>query len=122
MAHPVRSVPRDCRLHEGQRACFVRQREGDAMVLTTYGRSSGLHRPHRKEALNHFYPGQASFPSNGWLQPRVQVLPELDISKSARWIPHGSGLAEAIAEAAKRADCRSVAFTYNDPVIFAEYR
>ena len=35
--------PRDCRLHEGQRgACFVRKREGDAMVLTTYGRSSGF--------------------------------------------------------------------------------
>ena len=35
--------PRDCRLHEGQRgACFVRQRLGDEMVLTTYGRSSGF--------------------------------------------------------------------------------
>ena len=38
--------PRDCRLHEGQRGlCFVRQRVNDAMVLTTYGRSSGCARP-----------------------------------------------------------------------------
>ena len=51
--------PRDCRLHEGQRgACFVRQREGDAMVLTTYGRSSGFCiDPIEKKPLNHFLPG-----------------------------------------------------------------
>ena len=36
-----RTGPRDCRLHEGQRGlCFVRARQNDAMVLTTYGRSS----------------------------------------------------------------------------------
>ena len=55
--------PRDCRLHEGQRgACFVRQREGDAMVLTTYGRSSGFCiDPIEKKPLNHFYPGTSVF-------------------------------------------------------------
>ena len=55
--------PRDCRLHEGQRgACFVRQREGDAMVLTTYGRSSGFCiDPIEKKPLNHFYPGSSVF-------------------------------------------------------------
>src|SRR3972149_9121460 len=53
--------PRDCRLHEGQRgACFVRQRVGDAMVLTTYGRSSGFCiDPVEKKPLNHFYPGSS---------------------------------------------------------------
>jgi pyruvate formate lyase activating enzyme len=51
--------PRDCRLHEGQRgACFVRKREGDAMVLTTYGRSSGFCiDPIEKKPLNHFLSG-----------------------------------------------------------------
>ena len=35
--------PRDCRLKDGQRGlCFVRMREGEEMVLTTYGRSSGF--------------------------------------------------------------------------------
>src|SRR5262249_2923608 len=55
--------PRDCRLHEGQRgACFVRQREGDAIVLTTYGRSSGFCiDPIEKKPLNHFYPGSSVF-------------------------------------------------------------
>jgi pyruvate formate lyase activating enzyme len=53
--------PRDCRLHEGQRgACFVRARVGDAMVLTTYGRSSGFCvDPIEKKPLNHFFPGSA---------------------------------------------------------------
>ena len=53
--------PRDCRLHEGQRgACFVRARVGDAMVLTTYGRSSGFCvDPIEKKPLNHFLPGSA---------------------------------------------------------------
>ena len=39
--------PRYCKLQEGQRGlCFVRARQSDQMVLTTYGRSSGfLHRP-----------------------------------------------------------------------------
>jgi len=53
--------PRDCKLHEGQRgACFVRARSGDAMVLTTYGRSSGFCvDPIEKKPLNHFFPGSA---------------------------------------------------------------
>lgn len=53
--------PRDCKLHEGQRgACFVRGRVGDAMVLTTYGRSSGFCvDPIEKKPLNQFYPGSS---------------------------------------------------------------
>ena len=55
--------PRDCRLGDGQRgACFVRARQGDRMVLTTYGRSSGFCvDPIEKKPLNHFYPGSAVF-------------------------------------------------------------
>ena len=55
--------PRDCKLHEGQRGlCFVRQRVGDAMVLTTYGRSSGFCiDPIEKKPLNHFHPGSSVF-------------------------------------------------------------
>ena len=78
--------PRDCKLHEGQRgACFVRMREGDEMVLTTYGRSSGfcIH-PIEKKPLN-FYPGSSvlSF-GNRCLQPRLQVLPEFGHQQDAR--------------------------------------
>ena len=55
--------PRFCRLHEGQRGlCFVRARHDDALVLTTYGRSSGFCiDPIEKKPLNHFLPGTPVF-------------------------------------------------------------
>ena len=117
--------PRDCRLHEGQRgACFVRMRSGDEMVLTTYGRSSGFCiDPVEKKPLNQFYPGSSilSFGTAG-CNLACKFCQNWDISKSRdmdRLADEASP--EAIAKAAVAAGCRSVAFTYNDPVIFAEY-
>ena len=117
--------PRDCRLHEGQRgACFVRQREGDAMVLTTYGRSSGFCiDPVEKKPLNHFYPGTSilSFGTAG-CNLACKFCQNWDISKSREMDTlMDAASPDAIAKAAKRSGARSVAFTYNDPVIFAEY-
>jgi pyruvate formate lyase activating enzyme len=117
--------PRDCRLREGQRgACFVRQREGDAMVLTTYGRSSGFCiDPIEKKPLNHFYPGSRVFSfGTAGCNLACKFCQNWDISKS-REMDTLMDMAspEAIAAAAARLDCKSVAFTYNDPVIFAEY-
>jgi len=117
--------PRDCRLHEGQRGmCFVRARRGDAMVLATYGRSSGFCiDPIEKKPLNHFHPGSAvlSFGTAG-CNLACKFCQNWDISKSRemdRLMDRASP--EAIARAAAERGCRSVAFTYNDPVIFAEY-
>jgi pyruvate formate lyase activating enzyme len=117
--------PRDCRLHEGQRgACFVRARVGDAMVLTTYGRSSGFCvDPIEKKPLNHFLPGTSvlSFGTAG-CNLACKFCQNWDISKSRdmdRLMDQATP--EAIAEAARECGARSVAFTYNDPVIFAEY-
>jgi pyruvate formate lyase activating enzyme len=117
--------PRDCKLHEGQRgACCVRMRVGDVMVLTTYGRSSGFCvDPIEKKPLNHFYPGSAvlSFGTAG-CNLACKFCQNWDISKSRdmdRLMDQASP--EAIAEAALQTGCKSVAFTYNDPVIFAEY-
>jgi pyruvate formate lyase activating enzyme len=117
--------PRDCRLHEGQRgACFVRARVGDRMVLTTYGRSSGFCvDPIEKKPLNHFLPGSAAFSfGTAGCNLACKFCQNWDISKSRdmdRLMDAASP--EAIAQAAKASGCRSVAFTYNDPVIFAEY-
>ena len=117
--------PRFCKLHEGQRGlCFVRAREGDAMVLTTYGRSSGFCiDPIEKKPLAHFLPGTPvlSFGTAG-CNLTCKFCQNWDISK-AREIDRLNAPAspEMIAAAAKQLDCRSVAFTYNDPVIFLEY-
>ena len=117
--------PRDCRLHEGQRgACFVRQRVGNEMVLTTYGRSSGFCiDPVEKKPLNHFYPGSSilSFGTAG-CNLACKFCQNWDISKSRDMDRLADeATPEAIAEAAVQYGCKSVAFTYNDPVIFAEY-
>ncbi len=117
--------PRYCRLHEGQRGlCFVRARERDQIVLTTYCLSSGFCiDPIEKKPLNHFLPGTPvlSFGTAG-CNLTCKFCQNWDISK-ARALDRLQDLAapEAIAEAAVRSGCRSVAFTYNDPVIFLEY-
>ena len=117
--------PRECRLHEGQRgACFVRQRKDDGVVLTTYGRSSGFCiDPIEKKPLNHFYPGSAvlSFGTAG-CNLACKFCQNWDISKSREMDTlMDDASPAAIAAAAQANACRSVAFTYNDPVIFAEY-
>ncbi|TAH38154.1 MAG: AmmeMemoRadiSam system radical SAM enzyme [Planctomycetota bacterium] len=117
--------PRRCKLHEGQRAfCFVRMREGDQIVLTTYGRSTGFCvDPVEKKPLNHFLPGTSilSFGTAG-CNLGCKFCQNWDISKS-REIERLSDAAtpEDIARAAPSNGCASVAFTYNDPVLWAEY-
>lgn len=117
--------PRYCKLHDGQRGlCFVRACRNGKMVLTTYGRSSGFCvDPIEKKPLNHFLPGTPvlSFGTAG-CNLTCRFCQNWDISKSREFdkLAHRAG-PEAIAEAAVRTGCRSVAFTYNDPVIFLEY-
>jgi len=117
--------PRACKLAEGQRGlCFVRAREGDRMVLTTYGRSSGFCvDPIEKKPLNHFLPGTPvlSFGTAG-CNLACTFCQNWDISKS-REIDTLADAAtpETLAAVAKQLGCASVAFTYNDPVIFLEY-
>lgn len=117
--------PRACRLKDGQRGfCYVRQNRGMEMSLTTYGRSSGFCiDPIEKKPLNHFFPGSSvlSFGTAG-CNLGCKFCQNWDISKSksmdrlaARALP------DEIARAAQEAGCKSVAYTYNDPVIFAEY-
>ncbi len=117
--------PRYCRLHAGQRGlCFVRASDGGQILLTTYGRSSGFCiDPIEKKPLNHFLPGTPvlSFGTAG-CNLTCKFCQNWDISKArefdrltARATP------EAIAQAALAHDCRSVAYTYNDPIIFLEY-
>lgn len=117
--------PRYCKLKPGQRGlCFVRANEGGQIVLTTYGRSSGFCvDPVEKKPLNHFLPGTPvlSFGTAG-CNLACKFCQNWDISKS-REIDTLADQAspEKIADVARRLGCRSVAFTYNDPVIFHEY-
>jgi pyruvate formate lyase activating enzyme len=117
--------PRFCKLRDGQRGlCFVRGRAADEIVLTTYGRSSGFCvDPIEKKPLNHFLPGTPvlSFGTAG-CNLACKFCQNWDISKSREFDRlQDSASPEAIARAAVETGSRSVAYTYNDPVIFLEY-
>ena len=117
--------PRFCKLLEGQRGlCFVRARENDEIVLKTYGRSSGFCiDPIEKKPLNHFLPGTPilSFGTAG-CNLACKFCQNWDISKSREMDTLADQASpETIARAAARLGCSSVAFTYNDPVVFMEY-
>jgi pyruvate formate lyase activating enzyme len=117
--------PRNCKLNEGQRGlCFVRGRFDDRIKLLTYGRSSGFCiDPIEKKPLNHFLPGTSVLSlGTAGCNLGCTFCQNHDITKSREQetlnsaaMPHG------IAKAALDLGCRSVAFTYNDPVIFHEY-
>ena len=117
--------PRFCKLHADQRGlCFVRQNLDDEIVLTTYGRSSGYCiDPIEKKPLNHFLPGTPvlSFGTAG-CNLACKFCQNWDISKSREIHTLADEASpELIARAAQRLNCSSVAYTYNDPVIFHEY-
>ena len=117
--------PRYCKLQDGQQGlCFVRACENGKVVLTTYGRSSGFCvDPIEKKPLNHFLPGTPvlSFGTAG-CNLSCKFCQNWDISKSREIDTLADEASpEVIANAARQLGCRSVAFTYNDPVIFMEY-
>jgi len=117
--------PRECKLHEGQQGlCFVRANQDNEIVLTTYGRSSGFCiDPIEKKPLNHFLPGAPVFSfGTAGCNLACKFCQNWDISKSREMDTLADAASpEIIAKVAAEYDCKSVAFTYNDPVIFHEY-
>jgi pyruvate formate lyase activating enzyme len=117
--------PRHCRLREGQRGlCYVRQRLDHQVKLVSYGRSSGFCvDPIEKKPLNHFYPGSAvlSFGTAG-CNLACKFCQNWDMSKSREMDTLADRATPGqLAIAAQDLSCRSIAFTYNDPIIFLEY-
>ena len=117
--------PRACKLREGQQGlCFVRACQDGEIVLNTYGRSSGFCvDPIEKKPLNHFLPGTPvlSFGTAG-CNLACKFCQNWDMSKSREMDTLADAASpEDLARAAGELGCRSVAFTYNDPVIFLEY-
>jgi len=117
--------PRFCKLHEGQQGlCFVRACRDGRIVLTSYGRSSGFCiDPIEKKPLNHFLPGTPilSFGTAG-CNLACKFCQNWDMSKSREMDTLADAASpEKLARVARDLGCRSVAYTYNDPVIFMEY-
>ena len=117
--------PRLCKIKEGRQGlCFVRANIDNQIKLTTYGRSSGFCvDPIEKKPLNHFLPGTPtlSFGTAG-CNLTCTFCQNWDMSKAREMdILADHAPPEVIALAAKELGCSSVAYTYNDPVIFLEY-
>lgn len=117
--------PRACKLRDGQKGvCFVRAREGEGVVLRSYGRSSGFCvDPVEKKPLNHFLPGSSTFSfGTAGCNLACRFCQNWDVTKSKEIDTLADEASpETIARAATDLGCRSVAFTYNDPTIFLEY-
>jgi len=117
--------PRECHIPEGGRGfCFVRANVEGELHLTTYGRSSGFCiDPIEKKPLAHFLPGTAVLSlGTAGCNLGCKFCQNWDISKSRAMDTLSSNAQpQAIVDAAKQHGCRSIAFTYNDPVIWAEY-
>jgi pyruvate formate lyase activating enzyme len=117
--------PRYCRLGDGQAGfCFIRKNEGGQLISLGYGRTTGFAvDPIEKKPLNHFLPGTQvlSFGTAGcnlgckFCQNWDMSKARLDDLASAEVSP-----AEVV-DLAVAEGCPSVAMTYNDPVIWAEF-
>jgi len=117
--------PRGCVVAPGRHgACFARANVDGHMELVTYGRSSGFCiDPVEKKPLHHFLPGTPilSFGAAG-CNLTCSCCQNWEISR-ARETGHLSPRVtpEEIAYAAVRKGCRSVAMTYNEPIISLEF-
>lgn len=117
--------PRHCLIKEGKRGfCYVREVIGGDLYLTTYGRSSGFCiDPIEKKPLNHYYPGTPilSFGTAG-CNLACKFCQNWDISRAQQTDRLNSeAMPEQIVKMAKDNNCHSIAFTYNEPIIFMEY-
>jgi len=117
--------PRYCKLGEGQQGlCFIRACKNGEIVMTSYGRSSGFAvDPIEKKPLNHFLPGSSVFSfGTAGCNLMCSFCQNWHMSKSRHMDKLASVASpQDIALVAKKKKCASVAFTYNDPVIFMEY-
>lgn len=117
--------PRECTIPDGSRGfCFVRANVQGELILTTFGRSSGFCiDPIEKKPLAHFLPGTSVLSlGTAGCNLGCKFCQNWDITKSRAMDTLGEKAGpEAIVDAAERSGCRSIALTYNDPVIWAEY-
>ena len=117
--------PRYCKLSDGQAGfCFIRRNEGGKLLSDGYGTSTGFAiDPIEKKPLKHFLPGTPvlSFGTAG-CNLACKFCQNWTISK-ARLTQTGTLRASAaeVVALAKRKGCASIACTYNDPIIYAEW-
>jgi pyruvate formate lyase activating enzyme len=117
--------PRHCHIHDGQSGfCFIRVNRGGKLYSVGYGSPAALQvDPIEKKPLNHFLPGTRVF-SMGTAGCNMGCFfcQNWDISKSRQDQVHSQAVApDQVPLLAKKHNCPSIAFTYNEPTIWGEY-
>ncbi len=116
-----------CLIAEGKKGvCQVRENQGGTLYTLVYGRAIAAHiDPIEKKPLMHFYPGTTAYSvATVGCNFHCQWCQNWDISQMVRerQLIMGEEASPAqIVSAAKRAGCRSLAYTYTEPTIFFEY-
>lgn len=117
-----------CKLQEGEYGiCGIRRVENNELQLLTYGIAAAVNvDPVEKKPMFHFLPGSRIF-SFGTVGCNFscQFCQNADISQYPkehhhRIVGHPLSPAEAVATALEYG-CDSIAYTYNEPVVFFEY-
>jgi pyruvate formate lyase activating enzyme len=118
--------PRECRIGEGQNGfCWIRRNRGGRLVTTGWGTTTRFAvDPIEKKPISHFRPGSQvlSFGTAG-CNLGCRFCQNWDISKARHdeassqdeWTP------ARVVDLAERMGAPGIAFTYNDPIIWAEY-
>ncbi|HEX7625264.1 MAG TPA: AmmeMemoRadiSam system radical SAM enzyme [Anaeromyxobacteraceae bacterium] len=117
--------PRACLLSPGQAGfCYVRKNVAGELVSLAYGRTTGFALdPIEKKPLYHFYPGSQvlSFGTAG-CNLGCRFCQNWQISKSRLGARSAQEFSpREVVDLALETSCPAIAFTYNDPVIWAEY-
>src|SRR5262245_41617834 len=117
--------PRYCRMAEGQAGfCYIRKNLGGKLFSLGYGTSTGFAiDPIEKKPLNHFLPGSKilSFGTAG-CNLGCRFCQNWSISKAKLDEAHSLKASPAqVVDLAVKQRVPSIAFTYNDPVIWGEF-
>ena len=117
--------PRFCRLGDGQAGfCYIRKNVGGKLYSLGYGTSTGFAvDPIEKKPLNHFLPGTGvlSFGTAG-CNLGCRFCQNWSISKATLDKAQSLNVStEQVVQLAIRHKAPSIAFTYNDPVIWGEF-
>lgn len=127
MSKSVRCMlcPRRCRLQEGMRGdCRVRVNLGGKLQTLVYGNPCAVHvDPIEKKPIFHMLPGTASFSiATAGCNLHCKFCQNWSISQVPPEETQNQDLPpDKVVELAIRGGCKSIAYTYSEPIVFYEY-